>query len=147
MPPRVSLELDTHWSSHIPVRASLAVVDPEAIFTCSGTLNCTCGRCCPHGAATLCFFHCSGRLRCHQVPPGAPVTVLLEARQFVDRSVGGARHQVLRVVTGEVLSTSSAPVAPGELLVIVLMGQNYHLSPICQGNIMAAWPLPKYASS
>ena len=128
------------------MRASLAVIDPDESSTCSGSLNCPCGRCCPDGAATLCFFHCSGRLRCRQIPPGAPVTVLIEARQFVDRSVGGARHHVLRVAMGEFLSSTSTPVAPDELLVIVLIGQNFHLSPICEGDIMAAWPLPEYAS-
>jgi len=146
---QISLELNTHWSSHRPVRASLCVYDPdeEGRLACSGAQNCTCLYCCPSDPATLVYFHCSGRLRCRPVPPGAPAAVLNEAQNFVDRSVGGARHHLLRMASGEILYNDSSPVTAGEVLVIVLHGQCFHLSPLCEGNIMAAWPIPEYAST
>ena len=143
---RVLLDLETHWNEQRPVRAKVVIAADDERSPCTGALNCACHVCCPDAPAMLIFFHCSGRVRSRQCPPGSATAVLDEAHDFVARSVGGARHHVLRMAKEEVLYSDSTPVAPEELLVVVLHGLNFHLSPLCEGDISAQWPLPEYAS-
>ena len=148
--PRVHVELCTHWSSARPVRCAMRVSKPNNSSEraiCNGGLSCVCESCCPTDPATIIFLHCSGRLRCRRVPPGSPIAVLNEASDFVSRSVGGARHHLCRLHRGgETLFADSDWVAAGEVLVIVLHGCSFHLSPLCDGDINSQWPLPDYAS-
>ena len=96
--------------------------------------------------ATLVFFHCSGRLGCKRCDAGPTATILEDAYEFVQRQVGGAPHFLLRLSDLEKLSASSKPTSGGEMLLIILCGASYHLSPLCQGNITSQCPLPSYAS-
>lgn len=101
--------------------------------------------CATSACATLCFLHCSGRICCKRCPAGGAEAVLLQARDLVARQVGGARHYLLCTSTGRPLPPDGA-VTAGEMLLVVLEGANFHLSPLCEGNIGAQFPLPDYAS-
>lgn len=73
--------------------------------------------------------------------------VLNEAAELVHRQVGGARHHVHRCATGGPLRAEDSQVEDGEVLLVILHGKCFHLSPLCKGNISSQLPLPASASA
>lgn len=60
--------------------------------------------------ATLCFFHCSGRLSLKRCDIDSNQAILKEAHEYVDKQIGGAPHSLLRASTMEPFHGRSKPV-------------------------------------
>ena len=76
-----------------------------------------------HEFATMCFFHCSGRLSCKRCDIDSIFSIMLDAREYVLKQVGGAPFSLIRASTMEPLHERSEPVSPGEMLIVVLRGK------------------------